>query len=291
MTIAITHPFVSLKGDGGDATLVKPSHWNAAHTTSMASSKLIGRLTVGTGAFEEIPISALVAAALDETTGAAFLDALGVGGFETGDVKYGFSTSTSTGWLTLTGAGSIGKAGSGATILASATAQALYVLIYDNTLDANCPVSGGRTGVALNDFNSGKTLSLPNIAGRTIIGVGSADSGNPYNNAVASGSETVTLSAAQIPNHKHDVFLNDPGHFHTSNAFNGAGGAIFGGGSGFTYLGAVISDTKTTGITVRDTTGGGGTANQTGNQIAAQAGGGSHSNMQPYVALVAKVKL
>ena len=30
--MAITHPFVSAKADGGDATLVRPSNWNADHT-------------------------------------------------------------------------------------------------------------------------------------------------------------------------------------------------------------------------------------------------------------------
>lgn len=31
----VTHPFVSAKSDGGDATLVKPSDWNASHTVSI----------------------------------------------------------------------------------------------------------------------------------------------------------------------------------------------------------------------------------------------------------------
>lgn len=54
MTITISHSFVSGKADGGDATLVKPSDWNAAEVTSMATGKLLGRTTAGTGAFEEI---------------------------------------------------------------------------------------------------------------------------------------------------------------------------------------------------------------------------------------------
>lgn len=32
----ITHPFVSGKSDGGDATLVRPSNWNADHTGTLA---------------------------------------------------------------------------------------------------------------------------------------------------------------------------------------------------------------------------------------------------------------
>ncbi len=30
--MAVTHIFVSAKSDGGDATLVRPSNWNASHT-------------------------------------------------------------------------------------------------------------------------------------------------------------------------------------------------------------------------------------------------------------------
>lgn len=31
----VTHPFVSAIADGGDATLVQPSNWNASHTVSL----------------------------------------------------------------------------------------------------------------------------------------------------------------------------------------------------------------------------------------------------------------
>ena len=34
MTQAITHTFVSGVADGGDASLVRPSNWNATHTFS-----------------------------------------------------------------------------------------------------------------------------------------------------------------------------------------------------------------------------------------------------------------
>lgn len=54
MSVSVTHTFVSGKADGGDATLVQPSDWNAALTTAMATGKLLGRTTAATGAFEEI---------------------------------------------------------------------------------------------------------------------------------------------------------------------------------------------------------------------------------------------
>jgi len=56
MAISVTHPFVSAKLDDADATLVRPSNWNAAHTITMATNKLMGRATAATGAVEEISL-------------------------------------------------------------------------------------------------------------------------------------------------------------------------------------------------------------------------------------------
>jgi hypothetical protein len=56
MTISVIHPFVSGKADGGDTSLVRPSNWNDEHTFTMATDKLLGRGTAGTGAVEEITL-------------------------------------------------------------------------------------------------------------------------------------------------------------------------------------------------------------------------------------------
>jgi hypothetical protein len=45
----ITHPFVSGIADGGDATLVRPSNWNAAH--DWPTNTTIGNLTLADGDF------------------------------------------------------------------------------------------------------------------------------------------------------------------------------------------------------------------------------------------------
>jgi hypothetical protein len=56
MAISLTHAFVSGKADGADTTLVQPSNWNAGHTLSMATSRLLGRTTAGSGAVEELTV-------------------------------------------------------------------------------------------------------------------------------------------------------------------------------------------------------------------------------------------
>lgn len=60
----------------------------------------------------------------------------------------------------------MGNAISGATERANADTQALWTLLYQN--DPNLVVSGGRTGNALNDFNAGKTIVIPDLRGRVI---------------------------------------------------------------------------------------------------------------------------
>jgi hypothetical protein len=56
MAISLKHTFLNPKADGADATIARPSDWNAEHALLMATDKLLGRGTAGTGAAEEITI-------------------------------------------------------------------------------------------------------------------------------------------------------------------------------------------------------------------------------------------
>jgi hypothetical protein len=52
MPITAVHPFVSGIADGGDATLVRPSNWNAAHTVTevlVSSNMTPASVTVADG--------------------------------------------------------------------------------------------------------------------------------------------------------------------------------------------------------------------------------------------------
>lgn len=290
MTILITHPFISLKGDGGDATLVRPSNWNANHTTSIATGKLVGRITAGVGAFEEIGISTLVANALAATDGEAFLAALGVGGFGTGDIKYTMKATAPAGWLLmLGGAGAvstIGNAASGATLYANAAALNLFTLVYNSISDTDAPVSGGRTGNAVNDFNANKTIRIPNPVGRSPIGAGGATDAPPGGGAATTakvigrgyGVETVTLTSAQIPAHTHPNSLNDPSHIHLSCVPRFPGGGSGGAsGGGFSIIIDQNTSSAFTGMTITN--------------AANTGGGGSHENLHSSIGLNVMVKL
>jgi hypothetical protein len=54
VTISVTHTYVSSVADDGDSTLVGPNEWNDTHVIAMATGKILGRTTTGSGAVEEI---------------------------------------------------------------------------------------------------------------------------------------------------------------------------------------------------------------------------------------------
>jgi hypothetical protein len=56
MVVSLKHSFVSPKVDSPDATLVQPSNWNAEHTLTQATGRLLGRTSSGTGPTEEISV-------------------------------------------------------------------------------------------------------------------------------------------------------------------------------------------------------------------------------------------
>lgn len=284
MTIQIKHAFTSLKGDGGDATLVRPSNWNAAHSTTMATGKLIGRLTAGAGEFEEIALSAYMADLLGSADAAALAAKLGL--FDTGDVKYTFKTVAPAGWLLLLGnaaasVNSIGSAASGATLRANADTWPLYSLIYDGCADAIAPVQGGRSGNAATDFAANKYLVIPMLVGRSPVGAGAATSatiarvlGTLY------GTENHTLTAAQIPSITSNASVSGT-LTGTTASFNVPGGNTSTGGGGFGAAGS--SSNTPVGVTVSGTLNGTATSNNTG--------GAAHPILHPVAALNVMVKL
>lgn len=197
-------------------------------------------------------------------------------GFNTGDVKFTISNTADPGWI-MCNDGTIGNIASGATF-ADASAQALFIKLWNNVSNANAPVTGGRGANALADWTAQKPIALTKMLGRAlaVAGTGSGLSARGLGDVV--GEETHLLSATEMPSHNHPV--SDPGHTNplpgglvTS---TGAGGPVFTGGSsgGSTPSTNPTTGTATTGITILNT-----------------GGGGAHNNMQPSSFLNAMIKL
>jgi len=118
------------------------------------------------------------------------------------------------------------------------------------------------------------TFNLPDLKGRVIAGIDASSTrlstayfGTTPIMAATGGFEAFSIAILNLPAHHHSVFLNDPGHTHTLNNANGllttsVFGSTWSGGSPGGIV-TITENSATTGITVRDTAGGAGTANQT----------------------------
>lgn len=144
-------------------------------------------------------------------------------GEATGTVSAWLSSTIPPGKLLLDGSSSIGNDASTATFKGDEF-EGLFRALWDNTDDAEVPVSGGgRGGSAAADFGANKTLQLPNGANVSLFGVGSpltkfakadgAVEGVPAGTISASTGGTST-SIAQTAAHIHvidvDTIDSDP---------------------------------------------------------------------------------
>lgn len=193
----------------------------------------------------------------------------------TGDVKLTLKAAADAGWVMFND-GTIGNGSSFATTRANADCEALFLLLWNNVSDTYAPVSTGRGANAAADWNANKTIALTKALGRALAIAGSGSGLSARSLGQTTGTETHTLTEAQMPSHTH--VLTDPGHTHDIDMDYGTGTA---GGTrdvsrtdGVDGQQTLTSDSETTGITLANT-----------------GGGSAHPNMQPTVFLNAMVKL
>jgi len=129
-----------------------------------------------------------------------------------GDVKFRPTSEILVGWVKVNGT-TIGSGASGATQRANADTQSLYVYLWTNCPDSNCPVITGRGASALADFNANKPITLLDWRGRSPLGLddmgasaasrltgGLFASGNATTAQSTGGGASITLAQSNLPN-------------------------------------------------------------------------------------------
>lgn len=223
------------------------------------------RLSSSDGSFIAYDIASI--AAMGEASG----EGGGGGGvssevvYQTGDLKPRYGTGVHAGFVRGNGR-TIGSASSGASERAAADTQSLFEHLWAASPDAILPVSGGRGASAAADFLANKTIALPDFRGCPIVGLddmGNSAAGRlttatfstsgqgPTVLGALGGSQTQTLTQAQLPAFKPAITITDPGHEHDVNNIgvaliqNVGPGAQF----GVLALGNTTTEPATTGIT------------------------------------------
>ena len=147
MAVTVTHPFVSAIADGADATLVRPSNWNATHSISGTVDIVNG----GTNA-----TATPIAGAVSYGTGTAY-------GFTAAGTSGQVLTSSGSGtptWATVSGSGTVTSV--------AATVPAFLSI-------AGSPITGAGTlaftlsGAALPVLNGGTGVTTSTGTGDTVL--------------------------------------------------------------------------------------------------------------------------
>lgn len=150
---------------------------------------------VHTHAATEVSVSAITG--IVGATVQAVLAELRALGPQTGDLRLSMDDTVRLGEVACND-GTIGDATSLAT-LASATTEALYLLLWAKVSDTYAPVTTGRGLTAAADFAAHKPMALTKMLGR-VLGVAGAGSGlTSRANGQTVGAETVTLDVTQLP--------------------------------------------------------------------------------------------
>ena len=186
MAISIKHATTAVGTEAGDGEIGK-TEWNEAHTLTLETGKLLGRETSGAGAVEEIGLGN----GLQFNAGDLEVDetALNIGA-PTGSVLAFAGTSAPTGWLLC-----YGQQISRTTYATLFSAIGTTYGVGDGSTTFNLPDMRGRVAAGKDDMGGVSANRLTDQSGG-LNGDVLGDTG---------GSETHTLTEAEMPAHTHNT--------------------------------------------------------------------------------------
>jgi hypothetical protein len=150
----------------------------------------------------EIQNGKIIELIYDGTNFVLFNNSISGDEFSTGDRKETYKTVADSGWVIMDD-GTIGSPGSVATTRANSDTESLYILLWNNCENAQCPVSGGRGASGSADFAANKTLNLPLVLGRAAAASGTGLGLTARSLGETVGDETHQLTIAELAAHTH----------------------------------------------------------------------------------------
>lgn len=214
MTLVLKHKFQSLKVDGGDTSLIRPSNWNDDHNLEGKAWSLPFRAAGTAGAMTDVALGDGLY--FDATAGKLDVNMTGLAGFF-------FMDTAPAGWLKANGA-----------LLSRTTYANLF----------------GKIGTLYGVGDGATTFALPDIRGYFArawddgrgIDVGRVFGSSQLDqNAIHTHGITQSAHAHGVSDPSHAHGIGDPGHAHTYALWNGTSGRLDGaGGNGTPSVAAHI---------------------------------------------------
>lgn len=211
MVVSLKHAFNSAKADGTDSTLIQPSNWNAEHVLQLATNRLLGRTTAGTGAAEEISVSAaltLAAGILGLAANQSF-NSLTVGGVAGGVVSVGTIVALAIDPTSVEFPADVLECNG------AAISRTTYATLF------------AKIGTVFGAGDGTTTFNLPDLRGVDIRGYDHGrglDTGRVFGSYQADAYASHTHGVTD-PGHAHSI--SDPGHIHTvAGQDPGTGGSV-----------------------------------------------------------------
>lgn len=204
MTVSLKHAFTTLKVDGGDATLVKPSNWNEEHELTCASNKVLGLDNSAPGPVIELPCTAIGRTIIGAADVAAVLTALGITIPGTGWIQPTIQTVVTPTWVFMDD-GTIGNASSGGSTRANADTAALFAMLWAISVtyvaifnSDGTPSTRGANAAA--DYAANKRIALPKALGRVLAASGTGSGLSARSLGQYRGTQTHAILQAELPN-------------------------------------------------------------------------------------------
>lgn len=223
----------------------------------------------------------------------------------TGQLIHKYGTGSVTGFVRANGR-TIGNAASSGTERANADTSPLYVFLYNS--DANLAVSGGRGANAAADYAANKTIALPDMRGRALVGLD--DMGSSVASiitgatalGVVGGEQTHALITGELASHAHTAgtLAADSNGAHTHFQYGNTGTTTanpvdavtqpnvqYNAVNDFSY----ITQGSVTAATLGLTSSNGAHTHTVSGSVASAGSGTAHNNLQPYIPVTIYMKL